>query len=124
MEFEDTEKLSSALGKLLRLFFHKYVPFESWIQVSGQLCVMIEGGQSMDFFVSEKVCKTSETSTNITANSHPIVNKEENVQHFHKLKVKFQDLRLPIKDFSLLQSLTCCDFEPKFQLKKIRSKVA
>ena len=91
MEFENPEKLTSSLGKLLRYFCDGHVQFESWIQVSGQLCLITEGGKSVGFSISEKVCKTSETSTNITTNSYPIAFTEENVPNFCKWEVKFQD---------------------------------
>ena len=91
MEFENPEKLTSSLGKLLRYFCDGHVQFDSWIQVSGQLCLITEGGKSVGFSISEKVCKISETSTNITTNSYPIEFTGENVQNFHKWKVEFQD---------------------------------
>ena len=66
MDFDASLKFAADLADSLRTHCQKHLQFDSWIVVTGSLCLRVDTGQKVNLNVDQKITKQSKKSAVIS----------------------------------------------------------
>ena len=70
MDYDATTKFISSLAKFLQTLCNGYVDFDNWVQINGHLILSVDSGETKEFVVNEKLCKSVKDSVAFLSNSY------------------------------------------------------
>ena len=70
MDYDSTTKFITSLAKFLQSLCNGYVDFNNWVQINGHLILSVDSGETKEFVVNEKLCKTLRDDVSFLSNSY------------------------------------------------------